>query len=637
LGLEFFSFFFFFFFFFFLRFSLSFPPPPQGTQHLKEKYESDLKRELKKLQRCRDQIKGWVSNNDVKKKQPLLDARKLIESKMEQFKALEREMKMKEYSKEALQKARRKKKDPTKDPKYKTYKWLEDKQSELNDQIEEFEQQIEEFKKGGKKKQRENEGRIDELTQWIEKHGNHVDMLDTIRQRLKDDDVTIRHVAELKESLNYYIESNQDPEFFEDEYMYEVLDEDPPELGQGADDDDIPPPAEDDDDDDDDDDDNHDDNDDCGGDDTNGAASNSVAKGRDDSSAKGSLKAKNSSVTPSDSITNRKSRDTGKRGKVQDDTKSSQSSTRSNKRDDDSRKQRSSSQTKNNDTTKTAKPQTVRADRKQRSASSKDSTSAAGTPTATTPSTTPVIGPGRAGAPSMASIVKRANMPDSTLTAAAATAAVPSSTAVPTPAETGGVAYAAAAAAGANHNALSGRGANVNAVSSTANTANGAATGTIVPPDRSASVEELDAFNLSMLESSMQSVPLPTETERQKQYIPRNPCPTPHSFPLKPATVFDDPSFFSKFDTDTLFFIFYFQQGTPHQYLAARELKRQSWRYHKRYLTWFQRHEDPHVTTDEYEQGKYLYFDYETGWCQRIKDRFIFHYKFLEDELQVHP
>ena len=50
-----------------------------------------------------------------------------------------------------------------------------------------------------------------------------------------------------------------------------------------------------------------------------------------------------------------------------------------------------------------------------------------------------------------------------------------------------------------------------------------------------------------------------------------------------------------------LFFIFYHQQGTYQQYLAARELKKQSWRFHKKYMTWFQRHEEPKVTTEEYE------------------------------------
>lgn len=45
-----------------------------------------------------------------------------------------------------------------------------------------------------------------------------------------------------------------------------------------------------------------------------------------------------------------------------------------------------------------------------------------------------------------------------------------------------------------------------------------------------------------------------------------------------------------------------------------------------------QRHEEPTVTTDEFEKGTYVYFDYETGWCQRIKSDFCFEYTFLEDE-----
>lgn len=70
----------------------------------------------------------------------------------------------------------------------------------------------------------------------------------------------------------------------------------------------------------------------------------------------------------------------------------------------------------------------------------------------------------------------------------------------------------------------------------------------------------------------------------------------------------------------------------PHRYLAARELKKQSWRFHKKYSTWFQRHEEPKTITDEYEQGTYVYFDYETGWCQRKKTDFTFEYRFLEEQ-----
>lgn len=47
------------------------------------------------------------------------------------------------------------------------------------------------------------------------------------------------------------------------------------------------------------------------------------------------------------------------------------------------------------------------------------------------------------------------------------------------------------------------------------------------------------------------------------------------------------------------------------RYLAANELKKQSWRFHKQYLTWFQRANEPTTITDSYEQGVYLYFDWE--------------------------
>lgn len=46
----------------------------------KEKLEDALKREIKKLQRQRDQIKTWAASNEIKDKKPLLEQRKLIET-----------------------------------------------------------------------------------------------------------------------------------------------------------------------------------------------------------------------------------------------------------------------------------------------------------------------------------------------------------------------------------------------------------------------------------------------------------------------------------------------------------------------------------------------------------------------------
>ena len=46
----------------------------------RDKLEDNLKREIKKLQRFRDQIKTWAAGNEVKDKNPLLEQRRAIET-----------------------------------------------------------------------------------------------------------------------------------------------------------------------------------------------------------------------------------------------------------------------------------------------------------------------------------------------------------------------------------------------------------------------------------------------------------------------------------------------------------------------------------------------------------------------------
>jgi len=43
-------------------------------------------------------------------------------------------------------------------------------------------------------------------------------------------------------------------------------------------------------------------------------------------------------------------------------------------------------------------------------------------------------------------------------------------------------------------------------------------------------------------------------------------------------------------------------EGTRAQYLAAVTLKKQSWRFHTKYMMWFQRHEEPKQINEEFEQ-----------------------------------
>ena len=47
-------------------------------------------------------------------------------------------------------------------------------------------------------------------------------------------------------------------------------------------------------------------------------------------------------------------------------------------------------------------------------------------------------------------------------------------------------------------------------------------------------------------------------------------------------------------------------EGTKAQYLAAKALKKHSWRFHTKYMMWFQRYEEPKVINDEFEQVSYL-------------------------------
>ncbi|KAL2662829.1 hypothetical protein AAZV13_02G064300 [Glycine max] len=151
-------------------------------------------------------------------------------------------------------------------------------------------------------------------------------------------------------------------------------------------------------------------------------------------------------------------------------------------------------------------------------------------------------------------------------------------------------------------------------------------------------------YNLQMLEAAHLKLPQPKDSERPRTYTPKHPTITPPSFPQVQAPIVNNPAFWERvgieqYGTDTLFFAFYYQQNTYQQYMAAKELKKQSWRYHRKYNTWFQRHEEPKVATDEYEQGTYVYFDFhianddlQHGWCQRIKTDFTFEYNYLEDE-----
>lgn len=187
----------------------------------KEKYESDLKKEIKKLQRLRDQIKTWLASSDIKDKRQLIENRKLIETQMERFKVVERETKTKAYSKEGLGAAQ--KLDPAQQEKDEMNQWLSNSINALNLQSEQYESEIESLLASFKKKRdKEKEAQIEKIKNSLMKHRFHIVRLETILRKLDNMTLDVEQIKMIKDDVEYYIE---DPDQFEDsELIYDDLD-----------------------------------------------------------------------------------------------------------------------------------------------------------------------------------------------------------------------------------------------------------------------------------------------------------------------------------------------------------------------------------------------------------------------------
>merc|ERR1712087_905525 len=161
----------------------------------KEKYETDLKKEIKKLQRLRDQIKTWVANSDIKDKQPLIDHRKLIETQMERFKVLERETKTKAYSKDGLGAAA--KLDPQTKEKSDTTAWLSTQIESLKIQLDALECELESMECSSKKKKTDKDSglRVDELKQKRDRHKFHIKHLEMAMRAVANDALGVEQVG----------------------------------------------------------------------------------------------------------------------------------------------------------------------------------------------------------------------------------------------------------------------------------------------------------------------------------------------------------------------------------------------------------------------------------------------------------
>lgn len=67
-----------------------------------------------------------------------------------------------------------------------------------------------------------------------------------------------------------------------------------------------------------------------------------------------------------------------------------------------------------------------------------------------------------------------------------------------------------------------------------------------------------------------------------------------------------DLSVIPKMPKELQFFMFYFHKGETEQYLAAKELMKNSWRFYKKFSIWLRRNANPTFDGADYETGKYL-------------------------------
>ncbi|TKR66905.1 hypothetical protein L596_023132 [Steinernema carpocapsae] len=188
-----------------------------NSDNQREKCQDDLKKEIKKLQRLRDQIKGWQNSSDIKDKDKLIQYRKIIEHRMEQFKDIERENKTKPHSKQGL--CAEEKLDPREKEKFETNEWLRTQIKHLEEEKDKAEALVETIsssesggrkrgKKGDSAKKNENDKRIEELKHQLERIAFHTSKLEVCMRLVDNDSLSSKTVMDcLKDAMETYIES----------------------------------------------------------------------------------------------------------------------------------------------------------------------------------------------------------------------------------------------------------------------------------------------------------------------------------------------------------------------------------------------------------------------------------------------
>ena len=191
----------------------------------KEKLEADLKREVKKLQRLREQIKSWQSSSDIKDKESLLDYRRSVEIAMEKYKAVEKASKEKAYSNISLKKSDIL--DPEEQQRQEISNYLSAQIDELERQYDLLELEIDKLQASNKRKKSfspQNEEKIKKMKSLQSRYRWHQQQMELALRLLANEELDPEKVENIKDDINFFVESNQDEDFVEDESIYNDLD-----------------------------------------------------------------------------------------------------------------------------------------------------------------------------------------------------------------------------------------------------------------------------------------------------------------------------------------------------------------------------------------------------------------------------
>lgn len=198
----------------------------------KEKLESDLKKEIKKLQRLRDQLKQWLGDSSIKLDKDLLqENRTKIEHAMDQFKDLEKSSKIKQFSNEGLelqsQRTKSSRFGPEDAKRADACNYVSDIIDLLNQQNDELDQNVNlllvQLKKAKSLNQAPIQSSIEDERYKIERNNTHLTKLESILRNLENDRLDPQKVDDIKDDIEYYVENNQEEDYVEYDDFYDAL------------------------------------------------------------------------------------------------------------------------------------------------------------------------------------------------------------------------------------------------------------------------------------------------------------------------------------------------------------------------------------------------------------------------------